>query len=67
MNGKYFTTKKVEGFNLMMFQGKTFMLKRLVVVAWYDEYLAHPGKKHTEETMPVVSLIQFMLRRAYIL
>jgi hypothetical protein len=54
MNGKYFTTKKVEGLNLMMFQGNIFMPKELqshVVVARYDEYLAPPGKKYAGETL----------------
>ncbi len=51
--GKDFSTTKVENVELITFQGKIYMPEELQsrVVAWYHEYLAHPGEKRTEETI----------------
>ena len=48
-----YTTKKVEGVELIHYLGKIYVPQRLQsrVVAWYHEYLAHPGEKRTEETI----------------
>ena len=52
-NSKDFSTKKIENQNLIMYRDKIFMSRRLQsrVVAWHHEYLQHPGKKRTEETI----------------
>jgi hypothetical protein len=52
-NGKDFATKTVQDVELITFRGKIYMPKELQsrVVAWYYEYLAHPGEKRTEETI----------------
>jgi hypothetical protein len=46
-NSKDFATKTVEDVELITFKGKIYMPKQLQspVVAWYHEYLAHPGEK----------------------
>jgi hypothetical protein len=46
-NGKDFATKTVEDVELITFRGKIYMPKELQsrVVAWYHEYLAHPGEE----------------------
>jgi hypothetical protein len=45
--------QKVEDVELKTFQGKIFMPREVQsrVIAWYHEYLAHPGEKQTEETI----------------
>jgi hypothetical protein len=50
---KDFAAKTVEDVELITFKGKIYMPKQLQsrVVAWYHEYLAHPGEKRTEETI----------------
>jgi hypothetical protein len=50
-NGKDFATPNVEDVELITFQGKIFLPKELqsLVVAWYHEYLAHPGERQSEE------------------
>ena len=52
-NRRSFTTKKVEGVALLHLNAKIYMPQILQsrVVAWYHEYLAHPGEKCTEETI----------------
>ena len=52
-DSKDFNTKMVEDVELMTFRGRIYIPKELQsrVVAWYHEYLAHPGEKRTEETI----------------
>jgi hypothetical protein len=48
-----FTTKKVEGYDLIHEKGKICVPVPLQarIVAWYHEYLHHPGQNRTEETI----------------
>jgi hypothetical protein len=48
-----FNTKTIEGVEVMTYQGKIYIPIQLqqCVVAWYHEYLAHPGKSRTEATI----------------
>ena len=48
-----FSTKKIEGTEVIMYQGKIYIAVQLQqrVVAWYHEYLAHPGESRTEATI----------------
>jgi hypothetical protein len=41
-----FSTKKIEGVEVITYQGKIHIPVQLQqrVVAWYHEYLAHPGE-----------------------
>ena len=50
---KYYTTKTIEGVELLTYQGKIYIPLQLQqrVVAWYHEYLAHPGQSRTEATI----------------
>jgi RNase H-like domain found in reverse transcriptase len=45
-----FSTKKLEGVEVITYQGKIYIPVQLqqCVVAWYHEYLAHPGESRTE-------------------
>ena len=45
--------KKIEGVEVITYQGKIYIPVQLQqrVVAWYHEYLAHPGKSQTEATI----------------
>jgi hypothetical protein len=45
-----FSTKKIQGVEVIMYQGKIYIPVQLQqrVVAWYHEYLAHPGESQTE-------------------
>jgi len=52
-NSKAYTTAEVEGVELIHKDGKIcipFLLQQRVV-AWYHEYLAHPGQTRTEATI----------------
>ena len=54
-----FTTKTIEGVEVITYQGKICIpvqLQQCVVLAWYHEYLAHPGKSRTEATFQLKSL-----------
>ena len=48
-----FSTTKLEGVEVITYQGKIYILVQLQhhVIAWYHEYLAHPGKSQTEATI----------------
>ena len=48
-----FSTKKVEGVEVITYNGKIYIPIQLQqrVVAWYHEYLAHPGESRTEATI----------------
>ena len=48
-----FTTREVEGKPLIHSEGKIYIPEKLQqrVVAWYHEYLAHPGETRTEATI----------------
>ena len=48
-----FTTREVEGEPLIHSEGKIYIPEKLQqrVVAWYHEYLAHPGETRTEATI----------------
>jgi hypothetical protein len=43
----------IEGVEVITYQGKIYIPVQLQqrVVAWYHEYLAHPGKSQTEATL----------------
>ncbi len=45
-----FNTKTIEGVEVITYQGKIYIPIQLQqrVVAWYHEYLAHPGESRTE-------------------
>ena len=53
MKNQNFRTKKIEGVKVIMYQGKIYIPVQLQqhVVAWYPEYLAHPGESRTEAMM----------------
>jgi hypothetical protein len=48
-----FSTKTIEGVEVITYQGKIYIPIQLQqrVVAWYHEYLAHPGESRTEATI----------------
>ena len=48
-----FSTKTIEGVEVITYQGKIYIPVQFQqrVVAWYHEYLAHPGKSQTEATI----------------
>jgi transposase InsO family protein len=48
-----FNTKTIEGVEVITYQGKIYIPIQLQqrVVAWYHEYLAHPGESRTEATI----------------
>ena len=48
-----FSTKMVEGVEVITYNGKIYIPIQLQqrVVAWYHEYLAHPGESRTEATI----------------
>ena len=48
-----FSMTKLEGVEVITYQGKIFIPVQLQqrVVAWYHEYLAHPGESRTEATI----------------
>ena len=48
-----FSTTKLEGVEVITYQGKIYIPSQLQqrVVAWYHEYLAHPGESRTEATI----------------
>jgi len=48
-----FSTTKLEGVEVITYQGKIYIPVQLQqrVVAWYHEYLAHPGESRTEATI----------------
>ena len=48
-----FSMTKLEGVEVITYQGKIYIPVQLQqrVVAWYHEYLAHPGKSRTETTI----------------
>jgi hypothetical protein len=48
-----FSTKKIEGVEVITYQEKIYIPVQLLqrVVAWYREYLAHPGESQTEATI----------------
>ena len=45
-----FSTKRIKGVEVITYQGKIYIPVQLQqrVVAWYHEYLAHPGESRTE-------------------
>ena len=48
-----FSTTKLEGVEVITYQGKIYIRVQLqqLVIAWYHEYLAHPGESRTEATI----------------
>ena len=44
-------TKTIERVEVITYQGKIYIQLQQRVVAWYHEYLAHPGKSRTEATI----------------
>lgn len=50
---KRYSIKKVEGVPLIHFEGKIFVPKPLRdrIIAWYHDYLVHPGKTRMEATI----------------
>ena len=48
-----FSTTKLEGVEVITYQGKIYIPVQLqqCVVAWYHEYLMHPGESRTEATI----------------
>jgi hypothetical protein len=50
---KRYYVKKVEGVSLIHFEGKIFVPKPLRdrIIAWYHNYLVHPGKTRMEATI----------------
>ena len=48
-----FSTKKIEGVEVITYQGKIYIPVQLqqCVVAWYHQYLTYPGKSQTETTI----------------
>ena len=48
-----FSTTKLEGVEVITYQGKVYIPVQLQqrVVAWYHEYLVHPGESRTEATI----------------
>ena len=48
-----FSTRVVEGHELITYQGKIVVPKTLQsrIIAWYHQYLAHPGSDHMEKTL----------------
>ena len=53
MSTTNFSTKTLEGVEVITYQGKIYIPVQLQqrVVAWYHEYLAHPGESRTEATI----------------
>ena len=50
---KRYSIKKIEGVSLIHFEGKIFVPKPLRdrIIAWYHNYLVHPGKTRMEATI----------------
>ena len=48
-----FRAKTIEGVEVIKYQGNIYIPVQLQqhIVAWYHEYLAHPGKSRTETTI----------------
>ena len=51
--GKDYSSKLVEDVELVHYKNKIYIPAALQgrVLAWYHEYLAHPGEKRTDETI----------------